>query len=156
MHDLLGHYSIQETLVFLVFLAVALKECVSFFDWASARLKQEYLKTSDKDLKDDKQNGLLSKHEKAIQDLEERDAYMTQMLNLLIDSNKNSIKAWLTEKYHFFMKQGFIDEYSLDCLERRFANYKESGGNSFVETLMNKIRNLPVVSHTEDDKEDTK
>lgn len=63
---------------------------------------------------------------------------------MLIESDKESIKAYATERHHFFVyEQGWIDNYSLECLERRFVIYQHENGNSFVEGLMDEIRALP-------------
>lgn len=56
----------------------------------------------------------------------------------------NDIKAWITDKHHYFMGQGWIDIHSLECIEYRFKDYTVLGGNSFVEDLMRDIRSLPM------------
>lgn len=57
---------------------------------------------------------------------------------------KESIKAYVTERHHFFVyEHGWIDDYSMECLERRFLIYQHEHGNSFVEGLMDEIRALP-------------
>jgi hypothetical protein len=73
-------------------------------------------------------------------------ANLTEKVDLLIASDKDAIKSYITEQYHYFVEQkGWIDDFSLDCLEKRFSHYLEENGNSFVESLMNQIRNLPRV-----------
>ena len=65
-------------------------------------------------------------------------------IDMLIESDKEGIKSYITEKHHFFVyTQEWIDDYSMECLERRFSVYKQEHGNSFVEGLMNEIRALP-------------
>ena len=69
---------------------------------------------------------------------------INERIDMLIESDKEDIKSYITEKHHFFVYgQGWIDDYSLECLERRFAVYQQEHGNSFVEGLMNEIRALP-------------
>lgn len=52
--------------------------------------------------------------------------------------------GYVTERHHFFVyEQGWIDDYSMECLERRFLIYQHEHGNSFVEGLMDEIRALP-------------
>ena len=38
---------------------------------------------------------------------------------------------------------GWIDDFSLDCLERRYQHYADEGGNSFIEGFMEELRALP-------------
>ena len=65
-------------------------------------------------------------------------------MDLLIESDKDDIKAWITEKHHFYCyQQKYIDDYTLDCLEKRFTRYEAEGGNSFIHNLMDDLRELP-------------
>lgn len=68
-------------------------------------------------------------------------------INLLITSDKDDIRSWITDKYHCFMKLGYIDDFSLDCLERRFKSYKQEGGNTYVDGMMEELRALPRKNH---------
>ena len=70
-------------------------------------------------------------------------------INLLTESDKDDIKAWITEKHHYFCYQiGWIDDYSLDCIEKRYGHYKDEGGNTFIDELMEEIRALPKRNET--------
>lgn len=46
---------------------------------------------------------------------------------------------------YYFLKVHQIDEHSLEALERKFEHYKDAGGNSFVDTIMEQLRTLPIV-----------
>lgn len=154
MKELLETFSLGEIIIFLVLFAVAIKSFFTFWDWAIERLKlifhKEYEKEQLKEkfqeiIKDQnkKLNNALQEHSQMRYQMEE----IHKMMNVLMESDRNDIKAWITEKHHYFCyEKGYIDDYSLDCLERRFASYEKEDGNSFVETLMNEIRALPKVS----------
>jgi hypothetical protein len=81
---------------------------------------------------------------------------LRRCVHILIDSDKNDIKAWIAEKYRKLMLQGWVDDYDLDCIERRFANYLQEGGNSYVEDLINDIRKLPKVSPIREEEKNNK
>ena len=69
---------------------------------------------------------------------------LTDKINLLIESDKDDIKAFITQQYHYFCEQkGWIDDYSMDCIEKRYSHYVEEKGNSFVKQLMEQLRALP-------------
>ena len=58
-----------------------------------------------------------------------------------------TIRVYIIEKYHYHccvVQQ--IDEVTLDTLENQYTKYKELGGNSFIDGLMNKIRELPLAA----------
>lgn len=154
MGQLLAKYSITEIVVFLVLLGFAIKELVTFFDWAHNRLK----KTFDKE---DEHEEIKEQLETVVSHLSDIETHfntmisenrikyseMQQSIDLLIASDKDDIKAWITAQHHLFVYEyKCIDDYSLDCIEKRYSHYKDEGGNSFIELLMSEIRALPIVS----------
>ena len=69
---------------------------------------------------------------------------LSNKIDALIDSDKDDIKSFLVKEHHYFCYQrGWVDDYSLDCCEKRYKHYVQEGGNSFIEDMMNEIRNLP-------------
>ena len=43
-----------------------------------------------------------------------------------MNSDKDAIKAFITREHHYFCYQKkWIDDYSLDCIEKRYEHYKE-------------------------------
>lgn len=149
MHDLLTNYSLEQIIMFIVILALALKGVVDFYDWAKKRFQaitsSEYKKITDKaSIKGD----IDKLYEIQVIQNESIDK-LTKSVDLLIQSDKDEIKAWITEKHHYFCYEvKYIDDYSLDCIERRYAHYTEEGGNSFVADLMTDLRSLKKVSST--------
>ena len=154
MGQLLAKYSITEIVVFLVILGFAIKELVTFFDWAHNRLRKTFDKEDEHEEIKEQLNTVVNR----LNDIEthfntmineNRVKYneMQQSIDLLIASDKDDIKAWITAQHHLFVYEyKCIDDYSLDCIEKRFAHYRDEGGNSFIELLMSEIRALPKVS----------
>lgn len=154
MKELLVEYSISEIIIFVVILAFAVKELVTFVDWGKDRLRKTYDEETKsieqhKELKDEIKdlNGLYKEKERIDDTFAEINSAISKIngqIDMLVESDKESIKAYITEKHHFFVySQGWVDDYSLECLERRFAVYRQEHGNSFVCTLMDEIRELP-------------
>lgn len=149
--ELFNKYSISELIIFLVIFCLAVKEIVNLIDWAKERFGKNINKEiEEKEKEKDIQRQLddIVTENKTIKDtlnaLENQMNKLAERVNLLISSDKDDIKAYITERHHFFCyKQEWIDDYSLDCLEKRYEHYKAEGGNSFVLDLMNEIRRLP-------------
>lgn len=158
MLDLLSKYSLGEIVVFLVLLGIASKELVTFVDWASDRLKRAFKKETSNEQ-------AFNEVKKEIQDLSaqlkastetftkyieantQQQGEMREAIQILMDSDKDDIKSWITSQHHYFCyEKGFIDDYSLDCIEKRFKHYQDEGGNSYAEDLMKDLRALPKVS----------
>lgn len=68
----------------------------------------------------------------------------------LKDSDKDAIKAFLTDKHHYYMKQGWIDDYNMSICESRYTHYVAEGGNSFIGGFMEDLRKLPSMPPQED------
>ena len=140
MLDFLKNYSLTDIAIFIIMFAFAIKGLIDFYDWAKNRLN----KTTDKKYT----NKEIQK--KVLDTLECHNneiAKMSKAINILINSDKDDIKAWITEKHHYFCYDlGYIDDYNLQCIEARYKHYKEENGNTFIDGFMTDIRALPIVS----------
>lgn len=152
MLELLSKYSMTEIAIIIVLLAVAVKECVSFYDWAKERLKKSFKKNDPAEKVHQDLSKEVNKNKERVEILTQNQEEMKEQLNnltnlvqLLISSDKDNIKSWITQQHHYFCYQKkCIDDYSLDCVEKRYSHYIEEHGNSFVADLMEDIRNLPI------------
>jgi hypothetical protein len=146
---LFNNYPIVDILLIVFLFALAVKEVLTLIDWFKNRQKSS-IKKEDKETKDNEEIAAVQKQQsEEINDLR-------RCVHILIDSDKNDIKAWIAEKYRKLMLQGWVDDYDLDCIERRFANYLQEGGNSYVEDLINDIRKLPKVSPIREEEKNNK
>lgn len=140
MLDLLKNYSLTDIAIFIIMLAFAIKGIIDFYDWAKNRLN----KTTDKKYTDKEMQ------KKVLETLESHNDQIDKMakaVNILIASDKDDIKAWITEKHHYFCYDlGYIDDYNLQCIEARYKHYKEEDGNTFIDGFMGDIRALPIIS----------
>lgn len=151
MQELLAKYSASEIMSFLVMLAVAIKGAVTFCDWAKDRLQQIFNHQYNKMNKEEELEERLQKGSEVMNKLEEHQNTLDKALerlskkvDLLIDSDKDDIKTFLTKEHHYFCYQvGWIDDYNLECCEKRFSHYQEEGGNSYIAGFMEDLRKLP-------------
>ena len=91
-----------------------------------------------------KANEQIKNQEETINNLKKDVEKIQKSIDTLIESDKENIKAWITEKHHYYCyEKKYIDDYTLDCLEKRFSHYEVEGGNSFVHNLMEELRALP-------------
>lgn len=142
MIELLNNYSLTEILMFIIMLAFAIKGVIDFYDWAKKRIKEPVDKTyTEKEMKQ-KVLGTLESHNEQIDKI-------SKAIDILIASDKDDIKAWITEKHHYFCYElKYIDDYNLQCIEARYKHYKEENGNTFIDGFMADIRMLPMISVT--------
>lgn len=151
MAEFLQSYSLSEILIFLVMFAVAFKGVVSFFDWGIERLRKVFKKEQQKEDVHNSLKEAINNTNIQIKDLVGSQNEMVRELKdiklniqLLAEADQADIKAWITEKHHHFCyEKKYIDDYNLDCIEKRYHYYQLEGGNSFVADLMKEIRALP-------------
>lgn len=140
MTQLFTHYSVSEILLFIIIFAIAIKKLVDFTDWARKRTKQA-VQQADKPAQLEQ---AIDKHDRELNNIKQELSDIKELINLLIESDKDDIKQSITRDHHYFCYTlGYIDDYSLDCMEKRFSHYEQEGGNTFVKTLMDEVRALP-------------
>jgi hypothetical protein len=77
--------------------------------------------------------------------IEERLQKAENRLDKLTESDMHDIKAWIVDQYHkFFIGQGWIDAFSAETLDRRYEDYKDEGGNSYIDNLMAQLHTLSM------------
>ena len=148
MTELITNYSWSEIVLFVIAFSAAIKGVVTFWDWGKDRLRKVY----DKEDKIEEIKGLIVENTKQMNEFSNIQSqiideiqHLKENIASLTASDKDDIKAWITEKHHHFCYDvKYIDDYSLDCIEKRYSHYKEEGGNSFIHTLMDDIRGLSV------------
>ena len=161
MISLLSSVSITELFIILCMFALALKEFVSIMDFFWGKLKAIFMKEQTEGDKVKKLQEKIDKieewqiaHEQttldiqidyngAIEELKEQLEKQQKTLDMLVESDRDDIKSWLVQQYHYFMKLGSIDDFSKDTIEKRAAHYFIEGGNSYIEDLLKQIRKLP-------------
>ena len=151
MLELLSTYSLTQIVTFIVLLAIAVKEGITLVIWFKDLFKKKFNDDMNNTVATKKHNEQICKIKEDIQlliqnqeKIFEEIKLFKQQLEMIIESDKDDIKSWITEKHHFYYyERKWIDDYSMDCIEKRYGHYKDEGGNSFIEELMNELRSLP-------------
>ena len=168
MTELLTTYSLSEIIVFMILLAGSFKAVSSFIDWYKGKRRTDTLKemkpeeldkriSSEIEARNNKIKELEQKHDKDLENLTQQIggvadqvSNLATKVDLLVDSDKDDIKAFITREYHYFCAKGWIDDYSMDCIEKRYQHYIDEKGNSFIEHLIAELRLLPKKPPTEE------
>ena len=147
MEELLARFELTDIIIMLTLLIVGAEKLIKAIDWLRARFRKSY--DEENALKEEVEDLNKFYEEKKVVDegfakVNERIDKICDLVDMLVESDKESIKAYITERHHFFVQERkWIDYHSMDCLERRFSIYEREHGNSFVEDLMNDLRQLP-------------
>ena len=168
MLEFFSMFSVNQIIIYTIMCALAIKGGVDFFEWC----KEKYQKKFNKD------HALLNKQERLEQHynvckeqheesmlryktLEGKIDNLSDVMNKKVDkmeaqlvqlteSDMHDIKGWIVEKHHAFIKKGWVDDFTMDTLERRFSDYIAEDGNSYIAGLMSELRALPHIPPEED------
>lgn len=151
MLELLAAYSIKDIIIFIVLLSLAVKGVWTSSEWAYEKGMKFFEKqtraekrNADIESRFNEQSERISQIEDSLNAYSEILNNLNDKIDLLIKSDKDDIKSFIVEKHHYFCyRVGWIDDFSLDSIERRFEHYQAEKGNSYVENLMKELRNLP-------------
>ena len=146
MLDLFRNYSISEILIFIIIISLGVKQAIELIDWFKGKLKKGTDKAISEKDRIERIDSKLENYDRMLNNITDNIDELKKETKLLISSDKDAIKSYITERHHFFCyTQKWIDDYSLDVLERRYEHYVDEKGNSFVKDLMEELRGLPRV-----------
>ena len=161
MIELLSTLTLTQAFIYLTLMAIAAKEILTLKDFFKQKMDNKYntentekqqidnILNEIKDLKEEftKQETEYKKLRDHIEefsvDWEQKDEETQKILNMLIKSDMDSIKSFIVKEHHHFIEEQWIDDFSLDTIEKRYTHYKAEGGNSYITDLMKDLRKLP-------------
>ena len=162
MLDLIAAFTIPQIISFIILLLLATKGIWDLKDFFVGKYNEKFnkdylIKEKEKELEAHYThckeqhgetlalyNSLNKKMDDWINQVGEKLVMFEDQLKLLLESDRNDIKQSIVKDYHYFVeKQGWIDDFSLDTILLRYNDYKMEGGNTYVDTLVNELKNLP-------------
>lgn len=144
MAELLATFTVPQIILFIVLLAVAFKKIADFLDWLGGKIKKRDVKNQEELAKEKEKEERLAKTEEIVAQMAAEMSNMSKKIDILMQSDKDDIKAWITQQHHYYCyTKEWIDDFTLDTIERRYSHYLEEDGNSFVGDLMRDLRALP-------------
>ena len=161
MVNLLNTFTIEQIIMAVVLIALAIKGIVDYMKWIKDKNKEKF----EEGYKQKQKDEILDKYEEVNADMQKRMANcyssiegkidqladsmskrmngMEEQLKILTDSDMHDIKSWIVEKHHTYIKKGWIDDFSMDLVEKRYSDYVKEGGNSYIHNLVEELRTLP-------------
>lgn len=75
--------------------------------------------------------------------IRELDKSVDSIKTIQKDTTQSNARYVINEAHKIYIKQGWIDYYTLSALEDIFETYSETGGNHFTADHMQDLRDLP-------------
>lgn len=126
MMELLTTYTLEEIAVFIVLLGGSLIALWKAFSYVNEELEL-----------------IITKKMKNRQ-IEKRLMEVEHQLCILLESDKSRIRGEIVREYRHFIRQNYIDAFSLDYLHQQYESYKTLKGNSYISQLMSDLDALPL------------
>lgn len=154
MSNLFQQYSIESIILIIVMLGVAIKFVGELIEWFYNKTRKFFNKQNDKDKEHAEiTDGISTVDEKVSQllvsigDLTNRVKVLEEQGALTTERLQENSRSYIIDKHHYFCYEvKAIDDLNLQSLERRYLYYKAAGGNSYIDGLMEEIRDLPKVN----------
>ena len=129
-------YTIEATIIFLFMLGTALKQGYELVQYFRNKTFNHIDKIRE-------QEETLRQVIKNMQQQKKQLQSITDKIDELLVSDKDSIKSWIVMLYKQYKKDpSGLDSMQMDLLERRFSHYKKEGGNSYIDNLMQELREI--------------
>lgn len=151
IEQLLSQYSIETLVILVALLGFSIKAMSELWEWFYNKFKEHFSFRTQRD-QDHQQlieqikelsNGIKATQEE-VQLLENNMTQFSDQMKITTERLQENARNYIIDKHHYFCYQvKAIDDLSLQSLERRFLYYKAAGGNSFIDGLMEEIRELP-------------
>lgn len=163
MLELFSTLTLTQIITYSFLILLSIKEILTLRDFFKNRIDKKYdnensnkkqteeifeeIKTLKEEIQNQKKDYVLltSNLEDFKSYWKNKDEEQQKILKLLVESDREAIRSDIVKEYHYFIKRGWIDDFSLDTLEKRFVFYQEEGGNSYIYNLMEDLRDLPNV-----------
>ena len=145
--ELFSTYSIESLILLLVLVGVALKFIIDLTTCFYDKGKKHFGKKTEQERKKDEILECLHSTQKDIIENKESIDKIEERVDLLTERVQENTRSYIIDKHHHFVFQiKAIDDFNLQSLERRYLYYKAAGGNSYIDGLMEEIRELPRVT----------
>lgn len=129
-------YTLEATIIFLFMFGTALKQGYELVQYFRNKTFNHVDKIRE-------QEETLERVVKSIQQQQKQLQSITDKIDELLASDKDSIKSWIVMLYKQYKKDpSGLDSMQMDLLERRFSHYKKEGGNSYIDNLMQELREI--------------
>ena len=158
---LLTEYSFPAIIIIIFLLLVAFKFVSDLIEWLYNKAKGFFKKQTDEEKKEEKLEGYFKdtndhfeKINKRFDDTDEQileirkfQENTAERLKFIEERQQENTRSFLIDAHHkFCYEYKAIDDINLQSVERRYSYYKHAGGDTFIDSLIEDIRELPKVN----------
>ena len=144
MLDLLKSYSLSDIVIFIVILALAIKELFSLIDYFKKKWYGGFNNRHQAINEKEEFKKQIAEFQQSLDELRDTQTKNQEILNVLIQSDVEDIRSWIVREHHYYRDNpnAILDDFQMDCIEKRFACYEKEGGNSYIHDLVYELRDI--------------
>lgn len=152
--NLFTEYSLEELIILIVLVLFVIKFLNDLIGYFYNKIGIYFgVKNKEEKYKEELNDTLLTIKEQ-IQTLEKQNNQIHKKqqnlgnaIALVQERLQENTRSYLIDAHHKFCYEVHaIDDLNLQAMERRYLYYKTAGGNSFVDNLMDEVRELPKIN----------
>lgn len=134
MENLLNTFDLKTIILVLFLTAIGIKELIELYHYFHNKIYGKYEKQ-------DNQNDTIANLTTTLDSVLQQTKDIDKKINMLQNSDKVAIKSWIVTLYHKYKENPKeLGAMQMDLLERRYQHYKEQGGNSYIDEIMDELR----------------
>ncbi len=134
MNELLKNFDITTIILVIFMTAFAAREVLELYHYFHNKIYGRYEKQ-------DNQNDAIANLTTTLNSVLQQTKDIDKKINMLQNSDKVAIKSWILMSYQKYREDSTqLDSMQMDLLERRYQHYKDQGGNSYIDEIMEELR----------------
>ena len=145
--ELFSRLSGESIFLFIVLVCISIKYLIELVEWFYSKLKIYFTGIDDSKVEKEELYSSVRDINQRIKNMDRKIDNLQEKIEIIQDYLQDTTRAYLIDRHHYFIYvMGAIDDISLQDIERRYLYYKANGGNSFIDILIDEIRQLPRVT----------
>lgn len=148
IQQLFSQYSIEAIIILIISLSLAIKFMSELWEWFYNKFKNHFTFRTQKDQNHTELVNEIRLLQETVKTLTNKISDFDKKQKITTERLQESTRSHIIDKHHYFCYEvRAIDDLSLQSLERHFLYYKAAGGNSFIDGLMEEVRELPRINY---------
>lgn len=147
INELLSQYSLGELIILILSCGFGGKFVWDILSFYYDKIKEHFDILTEKDRAEKELYKSVQRFDSYLDSFQKQLDAIDDRTRIIQERMQNDTRAYIIDKHHYYVyDMEFIDDLGLQDLERRYHFYKDAGGDTFVDQLMQEVRCLPRIT----------
>ena len=143
--EILNKYTLVELILLFCGLVIAAKVIGQAIEWVMGKARGRFSKEEEDTRQSQRIETELSNLSEGMLGINNRLSAVERSIDNINTNQIDDMRIYLIDKYKYYKSLGRIDEMSHQLIESKYVTYKRTGGDTYIDGIMNEIRALPKV-----------